>query len=101
MDITYEDSSKFSRLVAMNAIEQSESRGEELRVFFNDSGSVMNAVVSDSNKETVVEAIATLMYNQDIEIEEIASALTAKSLIGEPKKRGRYILMPIEVGEEL
>jgi len=99
MYIKYNNSESFSALAARLAAEGGEERGVPARIRFEDAGT-LEAVIADDNKEEVINAIANLMYNQDISVEEVTAALTAKSLIGEPKKKGKYILLPMDLEDK-
>ena len=96
MHMKYKGQEDFSELAARLAAEKAEEVGGGLLLSFTN----LNAVVADDDKDDIVESIATLMYNQDITIEEVATKLTAKSLLAEDKKKVRYVLLPVELSEE-
>mgnify|MGYP000474472322 CR=1 FL=1 len=60
---------------------------------------MLKTVIVSEDKEEIVEAISTLMYNHDITLEDITSELAAKQLLGAPKQTSRFMLLPVEMGE--
>jgi len=51
----------------------------------------------DTSKEDIVKGIANVMYNNDIKLEDLEAELVTKELLGEPKDKSRYLLLPIEM----
>jgi len=88
-----------ARLMAASLEEKSDNTdGAVIIDDYKVDGCLQTVIASDS-KEEIIEAIANLMYSHDISLEEIASELTAKNLLGAPKSSNRYMLLPMELTE--
>jgi len=57
----------------------------------------MTSAATIEDKQDIIDAVSDVIYNYGIELEEIEEQLTAKTLLNEPRRKSRYILLPMEV----
>jgi len=50
----------------------------------------------DEERDEVIESLAAVCYNYGISLEEIAGEMTKLTLLNEPKKRNRFLMLPRE-----
>jgi hypothetical protein len=58
--------------------------------------SALYCMADDEEREEVVQSLAAVCYNYGISVDEIAGEMTKLTLLNEPKKRNRFIMLPKE-----
>ena len=58
--------------------------------------SALYCMADDEEREGVVQSLAAVCYNYGISVDEIAGEMTKLTLLNEPKKRNRFIMLPKE-----
>ena len=98
--LRYNDVGRFSRKAADMMLATLIEKEFEMEGYVDiKDGHLLKATILSEDKEEIVDAISTLMYNYDITIEDITSELAAKQLLGAPKQASRFMLLPVEMGE--